>query len=366
MPVDGDDRLRAAIARLRPQVRGERPYLVGGMEQPAIKLNQNESPFDIPPDVKRKLVERFLEIPANRYPREQPWALRDKLAGVLDLPPEMIIVGNGSNEMSHTLALLTVDEGTPVVLPRPMFALYESVIRMFGGRPVTVAPREDLGFDVAGLLKAVERENPPLTILTSPNNPTGLALRFADVEEIVSRSKGLVVVDEAYWEFNEEPAATTLLDRYPNLLVVRTFSKAVGLAGLRLGYLVGHRDIIAEIMKVRLPFMVDRFAEEVGLALLERPQLIATRVEQIKDGLAELREALEALEGVTVLPSSANFVLFKTPQEPAEVMSRLASAGVLVRNMAGYPELRGYLRVNAGTPDENKAFLAALNRAVFA
>lgn len=362
--VDIQDRLQAALDHIRPAVRRERPYIVGGPEKPAVKLNQNESPFDLPEEMKRELVDRFLEIPANRYPREQPWELRDRLAASLGLDPESVLVGNGSNEITHTIGLVAIEPGSSVVVPRPMFALYESVIRMHAGRVVAVPPLDDLSFDVAGVCEARRREQPPLTIVTTPNNPTGLAVPLAGIEAVLDAAPGLVVIDEAYWEFNPEAPATDLLDRYPNLIVMRTFSKAMGLAGLRLGYLIAHPEVVAEFMKARLPFMVDRFAEEVGLAVLARPQLVADRVAELRTSLEELRAGLERIDGVTTMPSAANFVLFKTPEEPSKLLGRLASAGVLVRSMGGYPELAGYLRVNAGTRSENKAFLTALKQAL--
>ena len=145
---------------------------------------------------------------------------------------------------------------------------------------------------------------------------------------------------------------------------MRTFSKAFGLAGLRLGYMMGHPAVISELLKARLPFMVDRLAEMTALALLKRPALIRERVALMKRECRTLTRALDAMDGVEVVPSQANFVIFKTPKEPMLLMSRLAEAGVLVRYMGGYPELQDYLRVNAGTPEENKAFLVALKEAL--
>jgi histidinol-phosphate aminotransferase len=170
------------------------------------------------------------------------------------------------------------------------------------------------------------------------------------------------VVDEAYVEFTEEESARTVLDDYPNLLLMRTFSKAFGLAGLRLGYLMGHPAVMQELLKARLPFMIDRLAEMTAMALLERPELLRERIALLKQECRSITTALAAMDGVDVVPSQSNFVLFKTPLETKLLLNRLATSGVLVRDMSGYPELQGYLRVNAGTPDENKAFLVALKK----
>ena len=359
-----DDALERVLEYIRPAIRAERPYLVGTAPEVRVKLNQNESPLDLPEDLKRELVEEFFQTPFNRYPTEQPWRLARALAEREGWDPDGILVGNGSNELTYTFGLTMIERGAPVVMPRPMFALYESVVRMHEGALTAVPPRDDLGFDAGALLAAVQREQPALTVLTTPNNPTGLAMPLAEIEPIVAAAPGFVVVDEAYVEFTEEESARTILAAYPNLVLMRTFSKAFGLAGLRLGYLMAHPAVARELLKARLPFMIDRLAETTALALLARPELLAERVAMMKDATHRLTESLAAIEGVAVVPSQANFLLFRTPLEPKNLLHRLAESGVLVRDMSGYPELRGYVRVNAGTPAENKAFLEALKRAL--
>lgn len=351
---------------IRPAVRDQKPYVVGGVRDLPIKLNQNENPYDLPPELKRTLVDSFMDIPFNRYPSEHPDRLRDALAQRLGLDPDSILVGNGSNEFSYLLGLVLVERGTPVVLPRPMFSLYEKVIRLYGGALTEVPPLPDLRFDVIAICDAVQSVNPALTVIASPNNPTGLAMPLADIERVVQEARGFVVVDEAYVEFNPEESAVTLLDQYPNLIVMRTFSKAAGLAGMRVGYLIGRPEVIREFGKARLPFVVDQLAETAALFLLARPDFMAERAHAVQESLSELVSGLGQLHGVTVVPTQANFVIFRTALEPGVLMSRLAHAGVLVRDMSGYSELQGYVRVNAGTPAENRAFLLALKQALHA
>ncbi len=356
--------VESVLERIRPAVRRQKPYVVGGVEHPEVKLNQNESPFDLPADLKREIVDGFMEIPFNRYPTEQPTDLARAFAEYAGWMPDGVLVGNGSNELTYTLGLTLIEKGTPVVLPRPMFALYTTVVRLHEGELIEIPPRDDLSFDADAILRAVSDRDPALTVLTTPNNPTGLAMRFEEVEAIVEAANGFVVVDEAYVEFTEEPGALQLLRRRPNVILLRTLSKAWGLAGLRIGFMLARPEVISEIMKARLPFMVDRLAQSTALALLRRPELLKERADQMKASRDELAETLARIDHVDVLPSQSNFVLFRTPVEPREMMNRLAEAGVLVRNMGGYPELKGLLRVNAGTEAENNAFRVALQNAL--
>ncbi len=345
---------------IRPAVRDESEYVVDAPGTPEVKLNQNESPFDLPADLKEELMGVFEEVDFNRYPTEQPDRLRHALAEHNDVPPESIIVGNGSNEITYTFGLAFLEAGSPVVLPRPMFALYGKVARLQEAELTEVPPRDDFTFDTDGLVAAVRDTGARLTILASPNNPTGRAMTLDEIERVAAASPGIVVVDEAYVEFNPEPSAVSLMSDHPNVMVLRTLSKGFGLAGLRLGYLIAQPPVVKELMKARLPFMVDRLAEQTALAVLQRPALIEERVRRMQVSITEVTEALKQMEGVDVVPTEANFVIFTTPTPANALQDQLTDRGVLVRNMGGYPELEGYLRVSAGTRAENKAFLTAL------
>jgi histidinol-phosphate aminotransferase len=348
------------LQHIRPAVRERSEYVVDMPSGIDVKLNQNESPFDLPEDLKDELLDAYRQVEMNRYPTEQPDQLRHALAEHDGVDPDCLLVGNGSNEITYTFGLAFLDPGDPVVLPRPMFSLYEKVARLQNADLTIVPPREDFGFDADALADAAADTDAALTILTTPNNPTGLAMTLNEIEQVVTASSGFVVVDEAYVEFNPEGPAVDLLNRHPNVLILRTLSKGFGLAGVRLGYLIAHPRVVRELMKARLPFMVDRFAEQTALAVLRRPGLIEDRVRRLQASVADLTDALQAMAPVDVVPSQANFVIFTTPAPADALQDRLAERGVLVRNMGGYPELDGYLRVSAGTEAENNAFLAAL------
>ena len=349
------------LSLIRSEVRSQHPYIVPGARPVPVKLNQNESPYDVPSKLKKELLESFFSVQFNRYPAEQPAELMAALEKKLGVPSGSVLVGNGSNELTYTLGMCFIHPGDPVVLPRPMFALYESMVNLHGGRVIGIAPRTDLQFDVEQILEEINTHQPPLVIVTTPNNPTGLAMAHQDVLRIIEAAPGFVVVDEAYNEFNPGPTAVDLIESHPNVIVLRTLSKAFGLAGLRLGYMVAQPALITEILKSRLPFMIDRLSEHVALSLLENQDLIDDQIQTILTNTRDLTAELQSRPELDVLPSQTNFVLFKADRDPVSFLNDLADHGTLVRNMGGYPELKGYLRVTSGTAEENKAFLDALD-----
>jgi len=363
--VSPSDALERALDRIRPSVRKEHPYIVGGMTAPDVKLNQNESPFDLPAEAKAALFDAFLATPFNRYASEQPQRLVRALAARLGVAPESIVVGNGSNELTYTLGMCLIEPGTSVVLPRPMFALWSKVVHLFGGRLIETGCTEDYGFDLDALEAALRTHRPAFTVVTTPNNPTGRAVAFDDVRrlaDVCAETGTILVVDEAYAEFTPNtPSATTLMETHPHVVSVRTFSKAMGLAGLRVGYLVGHPALTAELMKSRLPFAVDPLAETVALWCLDH----AERIEVLAADLSSRTQALYddvTGRGVETVPPTANFFLLRLPGRTGRhLQDAFAAEGVAVRTMDGYPELTGFVRVSCGTTSENRRFLEALD-----
>lgn len=355
------------IHLVRPEIRAERAYRVPTTLAADAKVDQNESPYDLPAEIKRAALDAFAETPWNRYPDDRPHRLIAAIEAREGLPAGSVIVGRGSNELSHTLGLCFLDAGTPVVLPSPMFALYASVARMHGADVVDVPAKKDLTHDPDEVLSAARRSGAPLTIVTTPNNPTGQTIAHADLERLAEGIPGVLVVDEAYHEFLDGPTATDLLKAHDNVLVMRTFSKAFGLAGVRLGVLMGHPDLIQEIEKSRLPFLVGRLGEEIGLAILDRRDLVDERVAELMAEREAMEVFCETLPGVEVLPGAANFFLLRSPLDPTDLQARLAERGVLVRDVTGYPALAsqdgqpGWLRISIGAPAENATIRTALS-----
>lgn len=369
-PVDAVD---ALVELVRPEVRRQRAYRVATQLDEAAKLDQNESPFDVPVEVKEAALSVFAGGEWNRYPPDRPHELIARLADELGWPREGLVVGRGSNELTHTVATCLVAPGTPVVLPRPMFALWESVVRMTAGQVVPVGPEPDFSHDPAAVIAAMRASGAPLAVVCSPNNPTGHAFTHDALLAMAAAAPGFLLIDEAYTEFLGGKNALDVLRQRGNVLVMRTFSKAMGMAGLRLGYLAGHPDVIAEFEKARLPFLVDRLSEAVAIAMLDRQDVVRRRVDSLARGRDFLLSRLAQRRDVETIPSAANFFLMRTARDPAALQASLLAEGVRVRDVSGYPELAGgpgpsgrfetgWVRVSVGTDAENSDFLAALDR----
>ena len=356
--------LESILDIVRPTVRGERAYNVGVPRNIEVKLNQNENPYSLPATLKEQFLTILQDFSPNRYPAEFPHALIQAVATKESFNPDGIVVGHGSNELAHFIGLCFLEKGTPVVLPRPMFALYESVMRLFDADLTDVHCNDDLSFDIDAMVRAINATKPALTVIASPNNPTGLGVSLTDIESILDASPGIVLVDEAYIEFVPEMSARVLLEEYPNLLLLRTFSKAAGMAGLRIGYVVGHPSLIFEMKKARLPFMIGKHDEECAIALLGHGDLIQKWVSDMKEQTRWMQRELNQIDGVTAYPTLANFFLFETPHEPGRLADTLGEMKIAVRKMSAYPELANTLRVCAGTRDENQRFVDALKRCI--
>jgi histidinol-phosphate aminotransferase len=348
---------------VKPAVRGIAPYTLAAREA-AVKINQNENPWDLPLAMKRRILDQALARSWSRYPTFDPKELLEKLAGFAGWRPDGILAGNGSNELIEALLLVTVGEGTRVVIPEPTFTLYALLSKVLGGDVTRVRLRDDLSYDVDAISAARRERVAEVTILCSPNNPTGGVVTPAEVERLCKESDGLVVVDEAYHEFTGE-TFVPLLHRHPNLVVLRTFSKAMGMAGLRVGYLMADPALVREIDKGRLPYNLNFFSEMAAMAAIDGYASLRERVERLRVLRGELFDRLGRMPGVKAFPSQANFILIEFESaDPKAVFESLYRRGVLVRDVTSYPMLARCLRVSVGSEDENDTFLRALGTAL--
>jgi len=352
------------LQHIKPSVQKLEAYSVKSkpLSPDLIKLNQNENPFDLPDELKRELLEEFFKNSWNRYPEVFPTQLIEALSKRINVPVESIIAANGSNELMYTALMAIVGKGTKVLIPSPTFFLYEKIVRILEGELISVSAKSDLSFDVEKIIETAREEKPSLIILNSPSSPTGQMLSASDVEKIISSTNAIVLVDEAYIEFADFPSALPLMQKYDRLIILRTFSKAFSLAGLRIGYLLAQPALCSELLKPKIPFTVNNFSQAVAVKLMQKKELIAERVSYIKQQKQFLFENLRGISEINVFPSQTNFLIFQVKKDSKVLFERLLSENVLVRDVSSYPMLNNTLRVNAGTETENKAFLSALKK----
>lgn len=326
----------------------------------AVKLNQNENPFDLPVAVREETIRRLASRRWSRYPDFIPLGLQQRLAEFAHWRADGVIAGNGSNELIQALLMVIVSERKRVLIVEPTFALYRQVTKVLGGDVVSVSLKADFSFDIESILTAIERIQPEVVILCSPNNPTGCVIGDDDLRRITKASAGVVVIDEAYHEFAEH-SVVPLLAEFQNLVVLRTFSKAMCLAGLRVGYLLATPALVTEIRKAVLPYNLNAFSQtaaEVALEMFENEllPLVKTLISERERLFAEL----SLIKGLELVASRANFMIVKSPLPPSQMFNELLKRDILVRDISSYPMLHDYFRVSTGTPEENNYLISSL------
>jgi histidinol-phosphate aminotransferase len=267
------------LALIKPAVRAQAAYTLAA-PAPRRKLNQNESPYDLPAELKRKVLDCVAQAPWQRYPEFVPRALVERLSAHYDWPADGILVGNGSNELIQATLSVTLEAGDRVVAPAPTFSLYRLLTNVLGGRYVPVPLAPDFTYDVERLIDVAVAERARVVVLNSPNNPTGSALPEGAVERVLRATGALVLCDEAYQDFGG-PSAHDALRSSSRVVVLRTFSKALGLAGLRFGVSLSHPALAREIAKAKLPYNVNLVTLAAAEVALEHAAIGAARVRDI-------------------------------------------------------------------------------------
>lgn len=359
------ENLESQVATLlRPEVLALSAYHVQDAAG-LVKLDAMENPYRWPEEMTSEWLEALRSAEVNRYPDPSADRLRQALRAANAVPEGAeLMLGNGSDELIQII-LMAVAGGDAVVLaPQPTFVMYRQIAASLGLRFAGVDLRaEDFSLDMQAMRSAIAEHQPKVVFLAYPNNPTGNAFAAEDMLEILRTASGLVVVDEAYAPFADETFMPRLAE-FPNLLVMRTLSK-LGLAGLRLGFLVGHPAWIGQLDKLRLPYNINVLTQLTAEFALARQAVLDEQVGRIRKGRAWLAERLRELP-VQAFPSRANFLTFRVLEKDADdIFAKLKEGGVLIKNLSlSGGLLRGCLRVTVGTSEENQRFVDVL-QAIF-
>ncbi|MDY0812362.1 histidinol-phosphate transaminase [Kitasatospora purpeofusca] len=355
---------------VRDELRGQSPYGAPQLDVP-VQLNTNENPYPLPEELVARIAERVAEAARhlNRYPDRDAVELREGLAGYLTrttgfaVARENVWAANGSNEVLQQLLQTFGGPGRTALGFEPSYSMHALISRGTGTGWISGPRDDDFTIDPDAAVAAIAEHRPHVLFVCSPNNPTGTAVAADTVLRLYEAAQAarpsLVVVDEAYVEFSHRDSLLPLLEGRPNLVVTRTMSKAFGAAGLRLGYLAADPAVVDAVQLVRLPYHLSAVTQATALACLEHTDTLLGYVGRLKDERDRLVGALRGL-GLEVTDSDANFVQFGRFADTHAVWRAILDRGVLVRDN-GVP---GWLRVTAGTPAENDAFLAAVATAL--
>ena len=328
-----------------------------------IKLDAMENPFTLPPALQAQLGERLGQVALNRYPGTRINDLHKALRAYAHVPADMgLVLGNGSDELISLLSVACAKPGAVALAPLPGFVMYEAFAKQTGMQFVGVPLTADFELDTTAMLAAVREHKPALTYIAYPNNPTANLWDDAAIEQIIEavaqNGQGLVIIDEAYQPF----ASKSYLDRltrHPHVLLMRTLSK-FGLAGVRLGYMMGRQDLIEQVEKVRPPYNISVLNTEAALFALEHADEFARQADAIKSERERVLAALAQMPGAKAYPSQANMILVRV-NDAAAVFAELKARGILIKNVAGLHRLlANCIRLTVGLPSENDALMTAL------
>lgn len=345
---------------LRKDLKNLTPYKIEHIPY-TIKLDANESPFDLPQSVRNVLAEEILGgLSFNRYPDSDSNILREKLAHNHALHTSQLMVGTGSDELLQTIINAFVSKNDTVLCPHPSFGMYAVFTRIAGGIPVDVQLNEDFTYDIEKIFRCIREHKPKIVFLCSPNNPTGNVIDKKDVLDLLNNYNGIVALDEAYVEFSGTSLIRELV-KYPNAIVLRTFSKAFGLAGLRVGYLAACNELAEDLYKVKTPYNISSFSQRAACVMLDHIEMVNKRVAEIICLREKLFQSFEGINGLKPYPSGANFILAKF-EDAESVYGRLLKNGILVRNFQNNNLICDCLRITVGEKNENDYLIDSLQQ----
>jgi histidinol-phosphate aminotransferase len=324
------------------------------------RMDANESPFSLPPLLKRKLFKEMKNIALNRYPEPGAPLIRKRFAEHYGVADDMIMIGNGSDELIQILCAALVNSSSGVMVPIPTFVMYRIIASNTGLAVAEVPLNASFDLDLDAMLTRIAKDAPVLTFLSYPNSPTSNCFSEESIVAIIEASTGIVVVDEAYGSFAGK-TLLPLLKKYDNLVILKTLSK-VGLAAMRIGFLIGAPPLVHELDKVRLPYNINALSQVAAAFYLDHIDVFLGQTREIIAGRKELLSSLGKIEGVHPHPSDANFIFFSCDFDTDNIYSLLAQEGILVKNLNSPGVLKNCMRVTVGNRQENQEFLKALKK----
>jgi histidinol-phosphate aminotransferase len=334
---------------------------IGVSTKQIIKLNFNENLF-LPRARQAKLVRELAdEIDLRMYPEDEEVKMREKLASYIGAPKDFIVVGNASDELIDRIIRLFIEKGDIAISFSPTFSIPRLCVKRQGGEYITIPLLSNLQLDVKGMISKFS-DKTKLLYICSPNNPTSTQYKLEDVETLVKAFPGIVILDEAYGEFADY-SLVSRIQEFENMIILRTFSKAFGLASLRLGYAVANRELAKIITeKNPLPYPVSGFTLRMGTKMLENIDLMKQSVNQVKTERTKLIKALNDLDGIQAFDSQANFLLVNTQKECEEVNRKLLKRGIMLKKWGKILQYDNCFRVTVGLPEMNTKLIEALKQ----
>ncbi len=342
----------------RPELEFLTPYDAKDIKADVV-LASNEHPDNIPGEILEWFAERLPRFPFNRYPDPTAKELRKLVAEANGLDAENILVGNGGDELIFDILLAWGGPGRKLLDMPPTFAMYGIDAQVTGTEVVSIQRKADFAVDEEAVIARLSEGDIDIVMIAHPNNPTGNISPETFLIDVLNTTDALVLVDEAYFEFSRHTMRPHM-ERHPNLVILRTFSKAFSLAGMRVGYILGQESVIREIMKVRQPYSVNAFSQWVATKVFRERVVFQSEIRELMRERDRLLHGLEELQGVESFPTEANFVLFKVEQAGALWRDLLHSHSVLIRDFSRVPGLEDCLRVTVGSTEENTRFLEAM------
>ncbi len=324
-----------------------------GLFKGRYKLDANENSYELPKNVISEIIKKLIGIPINRYPDPACAELKKIMAKKLNIKPNNLVFGNGSDELLFYLMIAFLKQGDAIIVPEPTFAMYEIIAQALGAKTVKSKLTQDYDIDAEDILKKVKRHKAKFIFLAYPNNPTGKCFSDAQLLKIIDNTECFVVMDEAYYEFSER-TYLPLIKAYDNVIIMRTFSKAFSMAGLRLGYMTANEKLTSVINKVRLPYNINSFSQAVAEYVINHGNTVQKNIKKI---ICERERVQKELKGIYEFPESdANFIYikFNNPQKAKKLFEK---AGISIRMFD-----TGHARITIGKPEENNAVLKIMKR----